>query len=163
VSETTAPETAPSELDQLKNKLEESEKKYVYLYADFENYKKRIDRELSENRKFGSEPLIHELLQIIDNLERALAHTVPGVDPNLIAGLNMVLKQFNMTLEKYGVRRIESSFKPFDPHLHEAVAQEPSDKPEGVVLKEHSSGYTLHGRLLRPARVVVSKKAEGQG
>ncbi len=140
----------------LERKLKESEQKYLYLYAEFENYKKRVIKERSELIKFGWENTARELLMVVDNLERALAHVTPGTDRNLMAGLEMVLGQFRSALEKGGVARIETVGKDFDPNLHEAVSQEASDLPQGKVVREELRGYLIHGRLLRPAKVVVS-------
>jgi molecular chaperone GrpE len=141
---------------ELEAKVKDSESKYLYLYAEFENYKKRAIKERSDTLKFGWEPLARELLQVVDNLERALEHMPPGSDKVMIDGIEMVLKQFKGTLEKQGVKYISSLETSFDPNVHEAVGQEASEKPAGTVVKEHTRGYTLHGRLLRPARVVVS-------
>lgn len=152
--------TDPSAEEILKIQLDEAQKKYLYLYAEFENFKKRQEKEYGEIRKYASESLIYELLGVVDNLELALNHT-PGSDLNSLAqGLKMVLKLFSAALEKHGVKRVETIGRPFDPNFHEAVGQEILEgKEEGVVLKEQSSGYTLHGRLLRPARVIVNKRA----
>lgn len=140
--------------------LKEKESKYVYLYAEFENFKKRSLKERSDLIKFGWESVARELLETADNLERAIAHVPPGTDQNFMNGLAMVLSQFRSSLQKQGVEVIESLKMPFDPNFHEAVGQEPSDLPEGTITQEHSKGYTLHGRLLRPARVILSKGTE---
>jgi molecular chaperone GrpE len=159
-SETGA--TAESEITQeaeidLEQKLKEEEKKYLYLYSEFENFKRRAVKERSETIKFGWEPIARELLEVLDNMDLALGHANPSTDKALVDGLNMIIKQFRDTLEKRGVVPIRSSRTPFDPNLHEAIGKEHSDEePEGHVLKEHLKGYTLHGRLLRPARVVIS-------
>lgn len=149
-------------IQELETQAKEKDAKYLYLYAEFDNYKKRAIKERSDLIKYGWEPTARELLQVIDNLERALAHVPPETDKNLLTGLNMVLNQFTSTLQKQGVTAIESLEKVFDPNLHEAVGQEPSDLPSGTITKEHLRGYTLHGRLLRPARVMISsgQKAE---
>jgi molecular chaperone GrpE len=143
-------------IEELEAQLKEKDAKYLYLYAEFENFKKRAIKERSDLMKFGWETQARELLQVIDNLERALTHMPASTDKVLVDGLNMVIHQFRATLQKQGVERVESLDKPFDPNLHEAVAQEQSDAPAGTILKEHQGGYTLHGRLLRPSRVVVS-------
>lgn len=155
-----SPAPAPGDLSQkiadLEAQVKEKESKYLYLYADFENFKKRSIKERSDLIKFGWEAVARDLLQVADNLERALAHMPESTDPALASGLKMVLTQFQGSLEKQGVQKIQSVGKPFDPNLAEAVAQEKAEEPAGTVIQEHSAGYTLHGRLLRPARVVVS-------
>lgn len=150
---------APSQLELLEAQVKEKEQKYIYLYAEFENYKKRIDKEKADVIKYGWEPIARDLISVVDNFDRALSFISPEkADKNLNDGLQMILKQFQSTLEKYGVKTIESLEKAFDPHLHEAVGQEVSSQhKEGTVIKEFAKGYTLHGRLLRPSQVIVSK------
>jgi molecular chaperone GrpE len=140
--------------------VKERDQKYVYLYAEFENYKKRAVRERMEASKFGWENVARDLLQVLDNLERGLAHMPATTDQSLAEGLKMVNQQFRSTLEKQGVQAIVAVNQPFDPNLHEAVGQMPSQEhAAGINLQEHQTGYTLHGRLLRPSRVIVSTGA----
>jgi molecular chaperone GrpE len=153
-------EVLQKRIQELESQLKEKESKYVYLYSDFENFKKRTIKERSDLIKFGWENVARELLEVVDNLERALEHAPSNTDKSLIEGLSMVLNQFRSTLQKQGVQHIESLKKDFDPNLHEAVGQEASDQPTGTVVREHSRGYTLHGRLLRPSRVVISMNRE---
>lgn len=149
-------EDLQQQIQELNAQLKDKDAKYVYLYAEFENFKKRTQRERSDLIKFGWESVARDLLETADNLELAISHTPSGTDKNLIDGLKMVLNQFKSSMQKQGVQTIESLNKTFDPHLHEAVSQEESELPAGEITKELSSGYTLHGRLLRPARVIVS-------
>ena len=148
----------PSEVDALKAQLKEQQNKYLYLYADFENFKKRAIKERSDLLKFGHESLAREVLQVADNLDRALEHT-EKVDA-LISGIKMVNQQLKDTLGKFGVTPISSLGQKFDPELQEAVSQEKATngQEDGTVIREHQKGYTLHGRLLRPARVAVATK-----
>lgn len=149
---------ASSEVEQLQSKLSESESKYKYLYADFENFKKRVARERMDLLKYGWEPIARDLIGVIDNMERALEHVNPETDQNLVQGLKMILKQFHDTLERQGVRIIDAGANSqFNPELHEAVGQVESEQPEGAVAGQQLKGYTLHGRLLRPAKVLISK------
>lgn len=151
-----APTGDAAKIAELEAKLKESDQKYRYLYAEFDNFKKRSVKERADLLKFGWESAARDLLQVIDNLERALDHMPAETSKALADGLNMVLSQFRSTLQKQGIEAIQAIGQAFDPNLHEAVGQEASDQPEGTVTKEHMKGYTLHGRLLRPARVVVS-------
>ncbi len=144
------------QIQDLEAQAKEKESKYIYLYAEFENYKKRSIKERSELIKFGWESVARELLQTADNLERVIAHVPAGTDQNFMNGLVMVMGQFRASLQKQGVEVVETTEKPFDPNFHEAIGQEPSSLPSGVITQEHTKGYTLHGRLLRPARVVLS-------
>lgn len=140
----------------LEGRLKEAENRYLYLYADFENYKKRVIKERSDLLKFGWENQARELLPIVDNLERAVQHAPKNLDAQFLQGMQMVLTEFRNALKKQGVEVIETLNKPFDLNLHEAVAQEASTAPNGAIIREVQTGYTLHGRLLRPARVVIS-------
>ncbi len=140
----------------LEAQVKEKENKYLYLYAEFENFKKRAVKERSDLIKFGWEPVARDLLQIADNLDLALQHAPANTDKNFVDGLKMVLKNFRDTMQRQGVHLIEALEKPFDPNLHEAMGSEPSEHPEGTIVREHTKGYTLHGRLLRPSRVSVA-------
>lgn len=145
---------------ELEARLKEDEKKYLYLYAEFENYKKRVSQEQSELVRFGWKPIARELLEVVDNLERALKFAAEKDNSNLNAGLVITLKQLLGTLEKYDVRPVKAKGAEFDPNLHEAVGMVPSDQAKGTVVSEEAPGYTLHGKLLRPAQVLVSAGAE---
>jgi molecular chaperone GrpE len=155
--------------ERLKAAEEKAEANYESLLrvtADFENYKKRIEREMSDVRKFANESLIKELLPIVDNLERALAieygknkDTFEGIRE----GVEMTFKELMECLQKFGVTPMDSLEKPFDPNFHHAVSQEESEKyPENMVLKELQKGYMLRDRLLRAPMVVVSKKPDSK-
>ena len=127
--------------------------------AEFENYKKRIEREKADTIKFCNEEIIKELLPVIDNLEIALEHGVNSDNSkSLIEGIEMVLNQFLKSLEKFGVSCFSSVGEQFDPHCHEAMSQIESDKhEENTVVSEFQKGYYLNDRLLRPAKVMVAK------
>lgn len=161
-SQENKPDDQPAgELDSLRAELKDQQNKYLYLYAEFENYKKRAIKERSDLIKFGHEHFARELLQVSDNFERALEHT-SNLDA-LVTGLKMVNQQLRDTLNKFGVTPVSSLGQKFDPERHEAVGQEKvsgesNGQQEGTVIREHQKGYTLHGRLLRPARVVIASK-----
>ena len=127
--------------------------------AELENFKRRMQREKSEALKFANEPLIRDLLSIVDNLERATAHAQNGEDGQSLAeGVSLVSRSFSDVLEKYGVIRIMAKGEPFDPSKHEAMAQvETSEFAPNTVVEEHVAGYSLHDRLLRAAMVSVAK------
>ena len=147
-----------ADLEIAQTSLKDQQNKYLYLYAEFETFKKRAIKERSELVKFGHEGLARELLQVADNLDRALEHsTDTGA---LVEGIKMVRQQLADTLVKFGVAEIKATGSKFDPELHEAVGQEKgsSDADEGKVLRELQKGYTINGRLLRPARVTVATK-----
>ena len=146
-------------------KLQEQEKKYLYLYAEFENYRRRMEKERLDYIKFGHEGFLRDLLQVQDNFERAVEHakTFPAEKGSplaqIIQGIDMTRYQFSECLKAQGVTEVKSVGEKFSPQLHEAFGEEESSEKEpGVILKEHQRGYLLHGRLLRAARVVTAKK-----
>lgn len=150
-----SPVAEPSEIEELKKKLSEQQNKYLYLYAELENFKKRSQKEKADLLKFGQETFAREILTVTDNLERAADHT-ENIE-SLVSGIKLVVQQFHNILARFGVTPLDSVGQPFDPETQEAVAQEPSEN-DGVVLREQQKGYSIHGRLLRPARVVVGRK-----
>ena len=154
------------EYEQLKNQLKDWEAlrdRLLRQAADFENAKKRLEREKSHAIQFAGETLIRALLPVIQNLDRVVHHSQKHeqVKNNpLVRGVELVLRQFHQVLEPCGVKRIEAVGKMFDPHLHEAVAHVDSDKPPGTVIEEVSPGYLLEAKLLQPAKVVVAREAK---
>jgi molecular chaperone GrpE len=147
------------------NQLEKAEKenkdlqdRLLRLSAEFENFKKRNRREMSEFKKFASEVLIKDLLPVVDNLDRALETASADEACKAIKeGVSMTRDEMLKVFSKYGVKPIEALEKDFDPAFHQAVGQEENNEhPKNVVLKEYQKGYTIHGRLLRPSMVVVS-------
>ncbi len=149
------------EFEDLQSRLKELEglkEKFLRAAADFDNAKKRLVRERDEFVKFSQENLIRHLLPILDNLERALAHAPEEKDPQrkaLVSGIQMVQKQFLEILKREGLLRLETVGKTFDPHLHEAVAYQEERGPADEILAEIEPGYTLHGKLLRAAKVRI--------
>ncbi len=152
------------EKERLNAELQEANDKYVRLYAEFENYKKRINKDKEELIKYGNENLLYELLPVIDNLEMALKHASNNVSSGLVQGVEITLKELKKTLEKFGLTEIEAYGKPFDPLVHHAMSQvEREDIEEKTVVEEFRKGYMLKEKVLRPSLVAVSKKLiEGQ-
>ncbi|ACK41357.1 MULTISPECIES: nucleotide exchange factor GrpE [Dictyoglomus] len=140
----------------------EWEIKYVRLQAEFENFRQRLRREKEEWQEIANARLLKEIVEIMDNFQLALEsikHT--RKKDAIIEGVQMIYKQFENLLEKEGVVKMETIGKNFDPNLHEAVGiEEVSDGEDNVILKEISPGYLFKNRLLRPARVIVSKKIQ---
>ena len=137
--------------------------RYLRTLADFENYKKRAQKEKLEQAQFANEKLIKELLPVVDNLERALSHAKETDDfDKMVEGLELIYKQILSGLGKFGVTPIESLNRPFDPLLHQSIGQveseEGSSAEEDRVVSETQKGYFLNDRVLRPSLVVVSKK-----
>ena len=131
-----------------------------------ENFKKRMQREKAEALRFAIEPLVRDLLPVIDNLERAVDHAASGGNGQpLLEGVRLVLKNALDVLERHGVIRVEAAGgRPFDPNRHEAVAQVPDARRQpNQVVEQFAPGYTLHDRLLRPGQVSVSTKPPVEG
>jgi molecular chaperone GrpE len=132
--------------------------KLLRLAAEFENYKRIVQRDVRDQTKFANENLLKDLLPTVDNLERAIgfAKSAPGCD-TLVEGVSLTLKQLLETLGRFGVRQIASVGEVFDPAHHQAVARVPSaNKPENTVVEEYQKGYLLHDRVVRPAMVGVA-------
>lgn len=125
--------------------------------ADFENYKKRCAREKEEAIKYANTSLLEKLLPIIDNFELGLSAARGESEKSAIySGMKMVRKQLDSFLAAQGVQPIEAVGQKFDPNLHEAIAHEASDAPEGTVTRQTRRGYRFKDRLLRPSSVMVS-------
>jgi molecular chaperone GrpE len=138
---------------------------YLRERADAENFKKRLQREKAEALRFAAEPLARDLLPVIDNLERAVDHAASGGNGQpLLEGVRLVLKHALDVLERHGIVRVDAATGPFDPSRHEAVIQVPdARRPPNQVVEQFEPGYTLHDRLLRPAKVSVSTKPAVEG
>lgn len=147
---------AREELDRAKSRL-------AYLAAEFDNYRKRVAREVEAQVAFGNERLLTAILPFLDNLERAISHGAEaGADEALLSGVRMTYEQVLAELRKFGLSQVAAAGEPFDPNLHEAVATVPWEgAPEGTVLSEYRKGYLLNGRLLRPAQVTVAAAPAG--
>lgn len=148
VGETDPLAAAQAEISDLKDKL-------LRTHAEMENLRKRTAREIEDARKFGMEKFAVSLLDVVDNLERALAAEA-GNEVALRDGVQMTLDSWHQMMTRFQLERIDAVGEQFDPHRHEALSQMPSDQPEGTVVAQHVAGYTLHGRLIRPAKVLVS-------
>lgn len=152
-------EEVVDEKERLTAEIQEINDKYLRLYAEFENYKKRVNKDKEEIFKYGNESLLYELLPIIDNLEMALKHATNSVSEGLVQGVEITLKELQRTLEKFGLSPIEANGKPFDPLVHHAMTQvERDDVDEKTVVEEFRRGYMFRDKVLRPSLVAVSKK-----
>jgi molecular chaperone GrpE len=160
--ETENAKSIEDQLEEAKQETVQERDRLLRLSAEFDNYKKRMNRQMDEFRKYANESLLKDLISVVDNLERAL--NISGEDAgeeikgSLIEGVEMTLNEILKILTKFNVTPIESLEKPFDPVFHEAVMQEESEvQPENTVINEFQKGYLIHDRLLRPSMVVVSK------
>jgi molecular chaperone GrpE len=146
------------EVTRLRDEASQAEDRALRAKAELENYRKRAQREIVEERRYAPLPLVRDLLSVADNIDRAIA-AAEQTDQNaaLLEGFRMVAAQLHNTLEKHGCKRIEAEDQMFDPHLHEAISQLPSrDHPPGSVVQVTLSGYQLHDRVVRPAQVIVA-------
>jgi len=139
---------AQAEIAELKDKM-------LRTHAEMENLRKRTQREIADAHKFGIEKFATSLLDVVDNLERAL-EAEEGNEAVVREGVQLTLNSWHEMMTRFEVKRIDAVGDSFDPHLHEALTQMPSEEPEGTVIAQHVAGYTLHGRLIRPAKVLVS-------
>lgn len=154
----TAPET-----EKLRAEVAELNDKYLRLHAEFENFRKRSFKDISNARTNAVVDAVIPFLRILDifNMAIASAQTAPNVEA-IKQGLQMIMTEYGKAFDELGVVKFDAVGQPFDHSRHDAMAKEPSDQPEGTVIKQWSCGYQLGDRLLRPARVVVSSGPEGQ-
>ncbi len=155
-----APETRQENpLDQLRNDLEAAKERVLRSQAELENYRKRAAREIDEHRRYANLPLMHDLLPVLDNIERAIAaaektHDVAG----LLEGVKLVARQFEETFARHHCLRIGALHLPFDPHLHHAISQQATDEfPPNTVVLVAQPGFQLYDRVVRPSQVIVSR------
>lgn len=162
--EGAALEDKPRDLSEnLQKELAEQKEKYLRLYAEFENYKRMVQKEREELINYSNEKLIKDLLPVIDNFELAIKHASGEESSKWIEGMKKgvenTLKEFFRILEKYGVRPIDSLGQPFNPEVHHAVTTvETEEKEENIVVEELRKGYFYKDKLLREPLVAVSKK-----
>lgn len=152
------PEAGPG-IDVVRDELEEAKDKYLRALADFDNYRKRVAREKEQYIQCANEELIRNLLEVVDNLERALEASGKNTDYEALAkGVELTLQRLKDVLSGEGLCHIECLGLPFDPNYHEAVmALEKEGAEAETVIDETQKGYTLKGKVIRPSKVVVSK------
>ena len=155
--ETEEPDRIRAERDGFKVERDELKDLLVRRQAEFDNYRKRSERERADYGQYASMDLIKELLPVLDDFERALKVEAPTSD--YAKGVEMIYSRMFETMKKLGLEPIESVGKPFDPHVHQAVERvETNDEEDHKVLDEFQRGYFFKGRLLRPAMVKVAVK-----
>ena len=158
VEEKTAEELLQEKVDKLEEELKQSEDKYLRLYAEFENFKRRKNQEIETNNMYKSQKVITEILPSLDNLERALQVESDNEEiKSLLKGVEMVYEGLLNVLKSEGVELIETENAQFDPNYHHAVMQdEDSEKESGAILDTFQKGYKLKDRVIRPAMVKVN-------
>ena len=158
VEEKTAEELLQEKVDKLEEEVKASEDKYLRLYAEFENFKRRKNKEIETNNVYKSQKVITEILPSLDNLERALQVESDNEEiKSLLKGVEMVYEGLLNVLKSEGVELIETENAQFDPNYHHAVMQEEdSEKESGAILDTFQKGYKLKDRVIRPAMVKVN-------
>jgi molecular chaperone GrpE len=158
--EASNPTSADSQEKQAQEELQIYQDKYIRLAAEFENYKRRAQRDQSDAIRYANESLLKNLLSTLDNLERAIqCGKDAGASGALLEGVELTHKQFLETVGKLGVRQVSTTGSLFDPNMHQAVAQVESETvAPNTVVEEFQKGYFLHDRILRPAMVTVAKE-----
>jgi molecular chaperone GrpE len=140
----------------------ENRNSYLRAVAEMDNFRKRSEREIDNARKFAIERFAQELVPVGDALEAGINAGAANPGPALLEGAQATLRQLHRAFDKGGIKIIDPAGQPFDPEWHEAmVVQESAEQPANTVLSVIQKGYSLNGRLLRPARVIVSKSPDG--
>jgi molecular chaperone GrpE len=152
---------SPEDVARLRQELEEALKlagerltRLQYLQADFDNFRKSLEREKEQAIRLAGESLIRDLLPVLDDLEKALPSL--GQEKNR-EGFQLLSRKLYKILGSHGLERIESLGKKFDPNLHEAISRGESGKEDGTVLEEYQTGYLLRSRVVRPAKVKIAE------
>ena len=152
----------PSSLNEARQQIDELNERVVRLTADYDNFRKRAQRDKIEARQFANQGILEKLLPVLDNFEMAII-AVKDADPSVRDGVQMIYEQLLGVLKTEGVEPVDAVGQQFDPNMHEAISQEESDEvEEGKVINQIQRGFILNDRLVRPARVVVAKAPEGE-
>ena len=159
--ETRQPTAADVEFQQLRTDLEGTQDRLLRAQAELENYRRRVQRERQDDRRFANQSLLTDLLPVLDNMERAIDAAQQSAEgAGLLEGFKMVHQLLISVLEKHDCTRVRAEGSAFDPTQHEAMMQEPSAEPKGTVTRVVQPGYLLHDRVIRPAQVIVSTGME---
>ena len=160
-SETQA-ETRDEAMERLRGEVDDANNRVLMAQADLENFRKRMRRDMEDQIRFAALPVVADILEVRDNLVRAIEAVVTaGTEANagdgLREGVQMLVKQFDNTLAKHGIKPIQSIGEVFDPNFHQAITQMPSaEHPAGSIAHEAVTGFQMHGRVVRPSQVIVS-------
>ena len=151
-----------SEVEKLQAEVEKFKNDYLYLRAEFENYKRNAIKERSDLLKYGGERMARDLLGVLDNFDRALTVEIkPENFETFVKGVQMTAKDLRTLLDKHGIKEVPSEGQPFDPNLQEALGSEPSTAvPDGNVLRVFEKPYKYHDKVLRIGKVIIARKPE---
>ena len=150
--------SSSEDVESLRAERDQALDQAIRAHAELDNYRKRVSRELEQAARYQMLPLIRDLLPALDNLSRTIqaAGQTTNVD-DLVKGAEMILAHFNQVLASHSTKPIEAVGQPFDPNLHEAIQQMPSEEyPPGTVIQDVEPGYMLHDRVIRPTKVIVA-------
>ena len=154
---------ATQEIEKLAAEKSDLKNTLVRLQADFDNYRKRTERERHQERHRGAETIVEHLLPVLDAFDRAISSHRDAAHDEHRKGFELIRKQLFDVLAKQGLQRIETAGKRFDPHVHHAIERiETTGEPDGAVLEELQAGYEFHGKVLRPAMVRVAVNPQSQ-
>jgi len=150
------------ELEKLAAEKSDLKNTLIRLQADFDNYRKRTDRERHSERHRGAEVIVESILPVLDGFERAISSHRDAAHNEYREGFQLIRKQLLDALSKHGLQKIDAVGKPFDPNFHHAIERvETAEQPDDAVLEELQSGYIFHGKVLRPAMVRVAANPAG--
>jgi len=160
-SEMESTQSAPDKkIEQLEHALEEAEYRELRALADFDNYRKRMAAQLDEKQKEEKKKLIFDLLEVMDNFQRAVTNSSTEANQNFISGIKAVFRQMEDILKNHGLEKLDPMGEPFDPQYHEVLDMVNSkDQPPMTISKVYKTGYLFCGNLLRPAQVQVVKES----
>lgn len=154
---------ASSSAKEATSEQEDFKEKYYYLAAEMQNMQRRFDKDRESLLKYGNERLLNDMIDVVDNLERTIGFIETDEDEkvkNIVVGIEMIHKIFLDNLKKHGLEQIEALGKEFDPHFHEALAQQPDEtKKDNEIIQVHQTGYKLNERVIRAAKVIIAKNA----
>lgn len=147
-----------TEAEEKKEPEEDNDTRYMRLAADFQNYKRRVEKEKSDIYQYANEKIALDIIEVMDNFERALAHSSECADKQFAEGVGMIYKQLKTVLDKNNIIAIEDEGHEFDPNFHNAVmVEENPDFDSGIVIQSMQKGYTLNGKVIRPSMVKVAQ------
>ncbi len=144
--------------EEKKEHEEDNDTRYMRLAADFQNYKRRVEKEKSDIYQYANEKIALDIIEVMDNFERALMHSTECADKQFAEGVEMIYKQLKTVLDKNNIIAIEDEGHEFDPNFHNAVmVEENPDFESGIVIQSMQKGYTLNGKVIRPSMVKVAQ------
>ena len=158
----TAAAVPEAELAKLRAELEDAKNRALRGWAELENYRKRTNRQMEEERRYAALPLLRDLLPVLDNVKRAVEAAEKTHDTaSLLEGIKLVLQQLGTVLQRHHCTPIKALGEPFDPNFHDAILHQPApDVPANTVIQEVHQGFQLHDRVVRPSQVIVSSPVE---